>query len=241
MDEILLKIATAESANMLWVHVRDFLRRNGVNRISYHHQAGALSGPAQAENVTIIAQGFPQKWLCDYVDEELFTIDPITETDRSAPGPFAWDQIDQIMRLTPAQTDYLSRMRAAGVSNGLAFQVYGPAMRNAYVGLGFAGDLPTLGSKDLLQMQCIAQAGHLRFCELTRDQSQAVPMLSEREREVLHWIARGKSNGVISTILGVSPHTVDTMVRRLYAKLDVSDRTTAAIRGVGAGLVLPVA
>ncbi|MEX0367477.1 MAG: LuxR C-terminal-related transcriptional regulator [Ruegeria sp.] len=43
----------------------------------------------------------------------------------------------------------------------------------------------------------------------------------------------------MADILLLSPHTVDTLVRRIFSKLDVADRTTAAIRGVGAGLILP--
>ena len=52
------------------------------------------------------------------------------------------------------------------------------------------------------------------------------------------WIARGKSYGVIADILDVSRHTVDTLVRRIFEKLGVTDRTTAAIRAVGAGIVI---
>ena len=50
-------------------------------------------------------------------------------------------------------------------------------------------------------------------------------------------MARGKSNGVIAEILGISDHTVDTLVRRVFAKLGVGDRISAAIKGIGAGLV----
>ncbi len=63
------------------------------------------------------------------------------------------------------------------------------------------------------------------------------PELSPREREVLGWIALGKSNAVIGEILGISRHTVDTHNRRIFRKLDTADRTTAAIRAVEYGLV----
>lgn len=63
--------------------------------------------------------------------------------------------------------------------------------------------------------------------------------LTRRERDVLEWIAQGKSNPVIAEILGISIHTVDTHIRRIFRKLGVNDRTTAAIKGLGAGLVEP--
>lgn len=63
------------------------------------------------------------------------------------------------------------------------------------------------------------------------------PPLSRRETEVLRWIAAGKSNGDIGTILGISPHTVDSVCRRLMCKLDTTSRTTAAVRGAQRGLL----
>lgn len=61
--------------------------------------------------------------------------------------------------------------------------------------------------------------------------------LTPRERDILAWVARGKSNSVIGDVLGISPHTVDTHLRRIYAKLGVSDRISAALAGVGIGLI----
>ncbi|MEM9263540.1 MAG: helix-turn-helix transcriptional regulator, partial [Pseudomonadota bacterium] len=61
--------------------------------------------------------------------------------------------------------------------------------------------------------------------------------LSERESQILRWVARGKSNASVSQILGISPNTVDTYMRRIYDKLDVADRVTASLRGVALGLI----
>jgi DNA-binding CsgD family transcriptional regulator len=53
--------------------------------------------------------------------------------------------------------------------------------------------------------------------------------LTPREREVLEWIAEGKSNSDIATILGVSHATVKTHVERILAKLGAENRTAAAV------------
>jgi hypothetical protein len=49
-------------------------------------------------------------------------------------------------------------------------------------------------------------------------------------------LVMGKSNGDSGDILGVSPHTVDTLVRRVFAKLGVTNCNSAALRAVGAFL-----
>ena len=64
-----------------------------------------------------------------------------------------------------------------------------------------------------------------------------MPSLSAREAEVLCWVARGKSNGAIAEILGISAHTVDAHLRRIYLKLGVVDRLSAALRALGFGLI----
>ncbi|MFF6806020.1 LuxR C-terminal-related transcriptional regulator [Streptomyces sp. NPDC012616] len=48
--------------------------------------------------------------------------------------------------------------------------------------------------------------------------------ISPREREVLFGIARGSTHAQIARYLGISPHTVDTYVRRIRTKLGVGNK-----------------
>jgi DNA-binding NarL/FixJ family response regulator len=61
--------------------------------------------------------------------------------------------------------------------------------------------------------------------------------LTRREREVLELIVGGRSNKRISLELGISEKTVKTHVGHVLAKLDVTDRTQAALLAVRDGLV----
>jgi two-component system, NarL family, response regulator LiaR len=61
--------------------------------------------------------------------------------------------------------------------------------------------------------------------------------LTRRERDVLVLIARGRSNKRIALELGISEKTVKTHVGHVLTKLDVTDRTQAAVLAVQAGLV----
>jgi DNA-binding NarL/FixJ family response regulator len=63
--------------------------------------------------------------------------------------------------------------------------------------------------------------------------------LSEREEQVLGQISRGLTHGQIATRLGISPHTVDTYVKRIRAKLGAGNKaelTRAALLGRLVGL-----
>lgn len=68
------------------------------------------------------------------------------------------------------------------------------------------------------------------------DFSSAEPLralgLTERESEVLLWVAQGKSNGDVATILGMSEKTVKQHLGSVFQKLGVEGRTAATLRAV---------
>jgi NarL family two-component system response regulator LiaR len=72
-----------------------------------------------------------------------------------------------------------------------------------------------------------------------RDGSRPQPLdvLSPRERDVLAGLARGRSNRQIARALGVGEETVKSHVSSILAKLNLADRTQAAIFGLQQGLV----
>lgn len=53
---------------------------------------------------------------------------------------------------------------------------------------------------------------------------QECPRLSNREEQVLNHIARGLTHGQIATRIGISPHTVDTYVKRIRVKLGAGNK-----------------
>jgi DNA-binding NarL/FixJ family response regulator len=68
------------------------------------------------------------------------------------------------------------------------------------------------------------------------DFSSAKPLetlgLTEREAEVLLWVAQGKSNGDIAILLGLSEATVKRHLSNLFPKLGVEGRNAATVRAL---------
>jgi DNA-binding CsgD family transcriptional regulator len=57
--------------------------------------------------------------------------------------------------------------------------------------------------------------------------------LTAREREVVAWVARGKTNAETAQLLWLAPSTVGKHLENVYAKLGVSTRTAAVARFLG--------
>jgi DNA-binding NarL/FixJ family response regulator len=69
-----------------------------------------------------------------------------------------------------------------------------------------------------------------------RPDPAAFPELTEREREILDLVARGRSNADITAALVLSPKTVRNHVSNIFSKLQVRDRSEAIVRAREAGM-----
>ena len=61
--------------------------------------------------------------------------------------------------------------------------------------------------------------------------------LTERETEVLRYIAKGMTLPETARILGISPHTISGYVKNIYRKLNISSRAEAAMTARNLGII----
>ena len=108
-------------------------------------------------------------------------------------------------------------------------------------GLAPPGPITVEGGRQL-QLAFVGKTGEDEFLfRLSSDDDQGQEALlrkqftvTQREAEVLLWIARGKSNRDIAEILGLSPRTVNKHLEQVYQKLGVENRASAAITALTA-------
>ncbi len=217
----------------LWELILDFFAQGPIVRVLYHHvpPMGAIDGT----RVKVFGHGLPEEFLHFYSAARLYRQNPRFQRAFRIVDPFYFDDV------TPeAAADKVAFAETIGrleFERGLGVPVFGPMGRNGYAGLGFAPGVERLPPETVLDVQWVCQLAHLRYCEFLLEDHGPPPKLSARETEILGWVARGKSNASIADILGISPHTVDAHLRRTYGKLGVFDRISAAIRGIGIGLI----
>jgi len=229
------QIGKAETPAELWRLLRRYFRGRGFRGLAYFVVSRGTQGERKGFN--IIHRGFPRSVTVAYVDEGYGELDPGPALSLASGSPMRWTQMWRQIEPDAEQQRFLERMRVAGLGDGYNLPVFGPHGRSGNVAVGHAVSEAALDDAPVDEMHLMAQAAHMRLCQLLPDRPALEKPLSARELEILGWVARGKSNGVIADILHLSGATVDTYLRRIYDKLNVSDRTSAAVRGVGMGLI----
>lgn len=220
----------------VWQEMVAFARECGAQRIGYHHLPPA--GAPDAHLLRIENEGFGEALLAQYLTARVTGIATLASLMQNSVRPVYFEELEQLVDFLPHDPAEMNG-RNSGVVNGLGIQAFGPNGRNGVFAIDLPADPPRLDPDLLSRLHLGCQAMHLRYCEILLPQLGALPQLSGRETEVLAWVARGKSNASIAEILGISAHTVDAHLRRIYLKLGVFDRISAALRGLGFGLISP--
>lgn len=83
--------------------------------------------------------------------------------------------------------------------------------------------------------RALAASGDPSPLRSTTPTDDLMATLTRREREVLGWVAAGKTNAQIGEILGTMRRTIAKHLERIYEKLGVETRTAAAMRAVKQG------
>jgi LuxR family transcriptional regulator/LuxR family quorum-sensing system transcriptional regulator CciR len=204
----------------------------GVEIYRYHVVAEGLRSLTFLESLRLST--FPAEWMQTYALSGFFDIDPVIQTAQTSTKPFRWWDVEHSPELSERQRTYFNELRAAGFRDGWGVPVYGPAQLVGYFGVGAMTRWLDLNETEMLALQAVCERAHLRMFDFNVGARPQVS-LSARESEVLEWASVGKSNDAIATILGISPHTVDTHLRRIFHKLSAFNRTEAVIAGFQSG------
>lgn len=235
LEWILLEISKKREIGDLASFAQSVAAQFGVVRWSYH-----LSPPLSAHSsrdTQIVSRGFPEKWVALYNNENFRRHLPVPDHIMKAGRPMRWKTAGDEAYRTPEEMELRAELRACGVPEGVGVPVYGPRNRDAFVSFGFEDPVRPEDDGKIQQLWAIAQAFHTRVCNVLDEAADAKVELSPREREVLQWVALGKSSRDIGDILGISAETVKTYTRRIFDKLDAHDRLGATIKALQLDLI----
>lgn len=235
MDKALARIDAQTSVGRVVGVTGEEVAALGVVAGTFHVAAPHASqvGP----RVFIAEFGHDPQWIDAYRTSEVRQHDPIPDFVMRTGNVMSYaDALGQIS-LNADQNAYVSELKAAGHFDTMAIPVYGPFDFDTYATITLRRPFSPEDNLLVYQVVGVIEASNRRIAHLLESSAAKQIDLSEREAQVLNWMGRSKSSGDIATILDIGPATVDTYVRRLYAKLDVNDRISAVLKGVRFGLI----
>jgi DNA-binding CsgD family transcriptional regulator len=151
----------------------------------------------------------------------------------------AWLEPDglTVRKLNPAGSAWLARFFPPGMRGSRLPEPVRRALepwRQAALRSGASGTWRTDAACGRLVVRAFAdphQRGILLTLDLLPSSARRLgfPGLTRREREVLFWVERGKTDAEIAVILQASPRTIEKHIERILAKLGVENRTAAAV------------
>jgi DNA-binding CsgD family transcriptional regulator len=225
IDRFIETISDANSVGEVLSAFRRNLGEYGFTEFTYHlvsrggRRLSAREGVRLATMPDAVDQLFDIGDAIDF-DPGIWYIAPRYE-------PFHW--FDGETAAGPKQRRILDLLRAFGFEDGIAAPISSGPGDLALFTLSAPKRRFDLSARDMRTILLLCQATHDRYEELEEKSSIGFPRLTNREHEVMALVCSGSSNGEIADRLKISTHTVDTMIRRIFAKFGVNSRVEAAL------------
>lgn len=200
-----------------------------------HDRYDAGNNPAPA-----VAHNFPASWIDHYFGHNYQTKDPVVLLAPEMERPFLWRSLGDAYKLDRAQAILMQEAREAGLKDGVGVPLHGPRGDVCLVTFA-AGDGHPDPDVFLTTLAVLSAQFHHAYTEIGRAEidPRSIPVLSQRERECLLWIATGKSARGVGAVLKISENTVNYHLRKAFRKLGSKNRVLAVVKAIRYGLIAP--
>ena len=195
--------------------------RHGIE----HFIATALSTKAFAFEELVLASRWPSEFFMLYVENDYARVDPLIRRSIQSHMPFEWQAESYWSDGNPRVGEMMRRAADFGLRDGYLVPIHGP---KGYEGcVSMSANKLDLSARAKSALHLMALYAFDRMRSLRGSLPDRKITLTAREREVLSWVAAGKSAAQISQALKISKRTVDEHSQTAARKLGAANRTQA--------------
>ncbi|MDH4609322.1 helix-turn-helix transcriptional regulator [Pseudomonas sp. BN102] len=184
----------------------------------------------------VTLNNYPDAWNKEYDQNNYFASDPIIKHCLNSNSPIIWSE-----QSFSSNRALYEHAKAFGLRYGWTQSSWATPSSKGFVSLS-RGALPIspkeLESKEA-KMSFLVREVHACVSEVLMPMNppRLHEELSLREIEILKWIADGKNGEIIAQLLGITERTVTYHVVNIIQKMDVTNRTAAAVKAVLLGII----
>ncbi len=177
--------------------------------------------PEAAHHGHVIMELWPPGWTERYFNHGYLRDDPAIQRVVASDIPFQWSELEAMYRDDPTGRRIMNEAADFGLRDGFTVPMH--PIEGGVIGFSLAGpklELPP-GAKPMLNMLSnFAMARAL----LIQDKKPA-PRLTQREIDILRWLAEGKTAWEIGRIFNTAENTVNNQLRLLREKFGATRNT----------------
>lgn len=217
VDELDLLPTVDDVANAF----QEAVARHGIE----HFIATSLSTKGLAFEELVIASRWPSEFFMLYVENDYARFDPLIRRSIQSHMPFEWQADSYRSDGDPRVVEVMRRAAEFGLKHGYLVPIHGP---KGYEGcVSMTAEKLDLWPRRRSAVHLMALYAFDRMRSLRGKPPERKIALTAREREVLSWVAAGKSAAQISQALKISKRTVDEHSQTAARKLGAANRTQA--------------
>jgi LuxR family quorum sensing-dependent transcriptional regulator len=173
----------------------------------------------------VLGMRWPDEWLRTYTDGQYQRVDPLIRHARRSASPFEWSEAPYDADLEPRAAELMQLRDDFGFGRGFVIPVRGQAGTPLAVSMSGARPDLTTALKPALHLMALYALDRAQSLRSPRPAPNAV--LTDREREVLTWLAAGQEPWEISETLNIAERLIDAHARQASRKLGAANRTQA--------------
>ncbi len=178
----------------------------------------------------------PPSYTEHYRDAGYIYKDPIVSAMRRSMVAQSWSDVRESMDMNKSERFIIEEARDFGATDGLTIPV---VSASGCVGVfSPCGRDPNLSPRARAALDIVGVYAHQALRRFNIRQIRQVKPhqpLTPREREVMRWVAIGKTNDEIGSILNIERATVKTLLSRAQEKLNASRRSYAVVQALRLG------
>jgi DNA-binding CsgD family transcriptional regulator len=228
-DEFVLAVAAAATPAELHDALAMMTAAMGFGCFALtHHVDIARAGPR-----AIRLHNYPEQWAEYYDRNALGVSDPVHRVSHLCCRSFRWSEMSKLIPLTPRDREMLLQASEQGIGDGFTVPTNVPG--EASGSCSFAN--PVGREIDARVLRLAHYIGVVAFDGArqlwgVRSRDLKPVELTDRQRQVLLWTSRGKTDSEAGQILGISKQTVGRHVIDLNERYGVTKRTSAMVRAL---------
>jgi DNA-binding CsgD family transcriptional regulator len=232
---LLSRIAACKRIEDVWSLSVGYFRTFGFSRMNYGYTRFRHDRSIGDPDDAIFLSTADAEYTRLYFRGGFFARTPVYRWATMNEGACTWAWVQKAYdegKLSPEEAEAVRQNAAMGVAAGIAVS-FAESSTRAKGALGLIADkdlshadVDLIFSRHEHELLAVANMMHLKITTLPGGSARRA--LTHRQKEVLEWVADGKTMQDVACIMGVSPAMVEKHLRLAREALDV-DTTAAAV------------